>query len=826
MPPREERVSVGGRELSITNLDKVIFPATGFTKGQLIDYYVNVAPVLLPHIDDRPLTVKRYPDGVDKKFFYEKHVPRRAPEWMRRVAVPASKAGEPIEYAVVGDLAALVWVANLAAIEVHVPLWHIGRRRSLPAAPDFMVFDLDPGEGTTIVECCAVAGHIHEILTEKGMVCRVKTSGSKGLQVYAELPGRPTWDRSRAEALGIATQLEKEFPALVTSNMRKSLRQGRILIDWSQNHPAKTTVAVYSVRAMTRPTVSTPVTWEEVRRCERRADPTVLEFTTTDVLARVKKKGDLFAFGAGGERPAAARGGGGAGTGPEAALRVYRSKRDPSKTPEPMGDAPSPASSSGSRSKTPKATKKATKKTTTKATTKASPQAHANDAPVFVIQEHHARALHWDFRLEHNGVLVSWALPKGIPLDPKTNHLAVHTEDHPMEYGSFEGDIPAGEYGGGVVRIWDHGTFELEKWRDDEVMVVLHGSRASGRYVLFPTKGKNWMIHRMDPAPTDFEALPASVRPMLAIPGSLPRNDKDWAFEIKWDGVRAIAFVDGGRVRLDSRNGKDLTTSFPEFRELGAFIGARPAVLDGEIVVMSESGRPDFGRLAHRLHLTNDSAIKRLAHDDKATYIIFDVVHLDGRPLFSLPYDARRSILEELGLSGHSFTTTESFREVQGADILRATSDNGLEGVIAKRRSSTYAQGKRSDEWIKVKNIRTQEVVIGGWTEGGGNRTGSLGALLLGIPGDKGLRFVGKVGTGFGDRDRQELLQVLGPAESARNPFTPASDVKEPGTPHFVQPLHVGEVQFTEWTTAGRLRHPTWRGLRPDKNPADVTVEE
>jgi bifunctional non-homologous end joining protein LigD len=473
-------------------------------------------------------------------------------------------------------------------------------------------------------------------------------------------------------------------------------------------------------------------------------------------------------------------------------LVEYRSKRDAGRTPEPMGVR----ARSGRRS----------------------------TRPEFVIQEHHARALHWDFRLEHEGVLVSWALPKGIPEDPKTNHLAVHTEDHPLDYGSFEGKIPAGEYGGGTVTIWDRGHFDLEKWTDTEVMIVLHGSRVSGRYVLFPTKGKNWMIHRMDPAPKDYEPLPEKVRPMLATPGGLPTSDVGWAYETKWDGVRAITFIEGGRIRMRSRNDKELAPSFPEFREIGLAMGARPCVLDGEIVVIGEGGTPDFGRLQHRLHLASASAIANQSAMSPASYVIFDLLHLDGRPLFSLPYDARREQLEALGLSGASYTTADSFRDAKGADILRATKNAGLEGVIAKQRKSPYAQGKRSDSWIKIKNVRTQEVVIGGWTEGAGSRQGSMGALLLGIPSTDGLRFVGKVGTGFSAHDRQSLMELLRPDARKTSPFVPASEVKEPSA-HFVRPRHVGEVRFGEWTAAGHLRHPTWRGLRDDKTPADVVVE-
>jgi bifunctional non-homologous end joining protein LigD len=448
------------------------------------------------------------------------------------------------------------------------------------------------------------------------------------------------------------------------------------------------------------------------------------------------------------------------------------------------------------------------------------------DRPTFVIQEHHARALHWDFRLEHDGVLVSWALPKGLPLDPGRNHLAVHTEDHPLAYGSFEGDIPAGEYGGGRVSLWDRGHFELEKWRDDEVMVVLHGARAEGRYVLFPTKGRNWMIHRMDPAPAGFAPLPTSVKPMLAVAGALPADDRGWAYEIKWDGIRAIVFVEGGRIRVQSRNGRDITGQFPELHGLGASLGARSAVLDGEIVSLGEDGRPDFNRLQHRLQLAKPGEIRRRSADEPANLVIFDVLYLDGASLLGETYDARRDRLESLHLAGPGFATADSFRDRPGRDVLQATAEVGLEGVVAKRRDSHYRPGRREPQWVKVKNVRTQEVVVGGWTEGQGERSGSLGALLLGIPEGKGLRYVGKVGTGFSAADRRALLQRFQPLAARTSPFTTTLARREVTAPvHFLRPEVVGEVRYSEWTPDGRLRHPTWRGLRTDKGWTEVVAE-
>ncbi len=294
MAKDEMRVTVEGREFSISNLDKILFPAAAFTKGQLIDYYAKVGPAMLPHIEDRPLTMKRFPDGVEKPYFYEKHVPVHAPDWVRTVTVPSSEGEEGVEYTVIDDLPTLVWAAQLGAIELHVPLWKVGRRRNLPGPPDLIVFDLDPGEGTGIVECCRVAGRVRQMLDDRGLVGLAKTSGSKGLQVYAKLKGRATWDKSRTDAHDIAVALEKEQPGEAISVMRKSLRQGKVFIDWSQNHPAKTTVAVYSVRGRAQPTVSTPVTWDEVTECATQGDPARLEFTASAVISRVDEMGDLF----------------------------------------------------------------------------------------------------------------------------------------------------------------------------------------------------------------------------------------------------------------------------------------------------------------------------------------------------------------------------------------------------------------------------------------------------------------------------------------------------------------------------------------------------
>jgi bifunctional non-homologous end joining protein LigD len=292
MAEKSERVTVnvGGHHLSLSNLGKVLYPDAGFTKGEILDYYSRIAPVLLPHLADRPLTVKRYPNGVDQHFFFEKNAPRGTPSWVRTVNLPApgsTKNRETIDYVVVEDLPTLVWLANLAALELHVPQWHVPRRARKPRT-DIIVFDLDPGPPATIAECCEVAVALRELLERDGLTPFPKTSGSKGMQVSAPVEVTDP-DLPSRYAHRLAKELEREFPKLVVSRMARDLRPGKIFVDWSQNNPAKTTVAPYSLRAKAHPTASTPLTWDEV------AAGGHLSFTADEVLERIEERGDLFA---------------------------------------------------------------------------------------------------------------------------------------------------------------------------------------------------------------------------------------------------------------------------------------------------------------------------------------------------------------------------------------------------------------------------------------------------------------------------------------------------------------------------------------------------
>ena len=447
----------------------------------------------------------------------------------------------------------------------------------------------------------------------------------------------------------------------------------------------------------------------------------------------------------------------------------------------------------------------------------------ASRAPRFVVQEHHARRLHWDFRLERDGVGVSWAVPKGIPPDPKKNHLAVHVEDHPLEYFKFAGEIPKGEYGGGQVLIWDEGTYETVKWSDREVMIDLHGKRLQGRYVLFRTRGNDWMIHRMDP-PQDPERqpMPERVEPMMAKLGSrIPSPDSAWGFEFKWDGIRALAYVDGGIVRLISRSGETVTPRYPEVHAIGRALGSRQVILDGEVVALDEKGRPSFEEIQQRMGLTSESEVRRKMKQVPVTYMIFDLLWQDGHPLLTTPYEERRRMLAQLKLSGDSWQTPP-FEKGGGQAMLEASAKAGLEGIMAKKLDSHYEPARRSGVWVKIKNHNRQELVIGGWLEGEGKRRGQPGSLLVGFYDKDKFVYAGKVGTGFTDAMLDKLQAALKPLEQDKNPFDIGSP---PRAAHFVKPKLVAEFEFVEWTRSGQLRAPSFKGLRADK-PAREVVRE
>jgi bifunctional non-homologous end joining protein LigD len=496
-----------------------------------------------------------------------------------------------------------------------------------------------------------------------------------------------------------------------------------------------------------------------------------------------------------------------------AQLKEYRAKRDFDATSEPSG--------AKRRGRAPRAAKD-------------SPR-----APRFVIHEHSATRLHWDLRLERDGVLASWAVPKGIPEQPKENHLAVWTEDHPLEYVDFHGEIPKGQYGAGTMTIWDSGTYDVLKWEPRKIEVAMHGQRLDARYALFAISSppaeagdgskagppKEWMIHRMDPAADDArEPMPEHVKPMLARTGPLPRDDRAWAYEIKWDGVRAISYSTPGELRLESRNLKEITAQYPELARLNRTLSSHSAILDGEIVAFDERGLPSFAALQRRMHVGSSAQAKRLAKATPVTYMIFDLLWLDGHSLLDLPYAERRERLAALALDGERWQTPDHLTG-KASDVLAATAEQGLEGIVAKRLDARYEPGARNGSWIKIKNFDRQEFVVGGWLPGEGRRESRIGALLVGVyDADGAFRYAGRVGTGFSEAELDRLARLLEPLRRDESPFRAGEP--PPRGAVFCDPQLVVEVEFSEWTARGSLRHPSYKGMREDKAAGEVVRED
>ena len=469
----------------------------------------------------------------------------------------------------------------------------------------------------------------------------------------------------------------------------------------------------------------------------------------------------------------------------KAKLAEYKKKRDPKKTPEPFGG------------------KKRGK------------------APIFVVQRHDARRLHYDFRLERNGALASWAVPKGVPLEPGQQHLAVHVEDHPLEYATFEGEIPKGQYGAGSVEIWDNGTYELlEEKKDGGLTVRLHGKRLEGTYALVPAKlsgdPKNWLILRKKD-----DSAPAPRKPRKYAAMSATLSDKvprggDWLYEIKWDGYRIVATVAGGEPELRTRRDQDYTKRFENVaRELVKALKTPDCVVDGEVCALDEDGRPSF------------SAMQQRKPGTPIVYYVFDVLEIEGEPVIELPLEERRKRLEKLlDKRNRVVKFSESFDD--GDALLAAAEKQKLEGIMAKRLGSRYVPGRRSREWLKIKGHGRQEFVIAGYTRGQGRRAGTLGSLVLATYQGGDLVYVGNVGTGFNDREIDRLLKKLNPLERDTPPFRelPKMPRIRKGDVTWAEPKLVAEVEFVEWTHDGRLRAPAYKGLREDKDATEVRREE
>jgi bifunctional non-homologous end joining protein LigD len=831
----DSTLTLDGYTVSLTRLTKVMYPGNGFTKAHVIDYYVRAAEVLLPHLRDRPVTLKRYPNGVKAEAYWDKDAPSFTPGWVDRFPVPRHAGGPDIQYILIQNTATLAWTANIAALELH-PFLH---RKPDIMSPTSVVFDLDPGEGADIFTCIEVALLLRDVFDRLDLQAFPKVSGSKGVQLYVPLNTPTSYQVTQSFARTISELIERQHPHLTTAVMAKEKRARKVFIDWSQNADHKTTVGVYSLRGKRDiPFVSMPVAWRELESARKRHNAESLFFDPASALKRVDKLGDLFdpvlrlkqtiptevaAAIQSHDKPK-----------PPSSLQEYERKRDFAQTPEPDGASLPRRSRQGGRRR-------------------------------FVIQKHAASHLHYDFRLEIGGVLKSWAVPKGPPLQPGVRRLASATEDHPMEYLDFEGTIPQGQYGGGTVMVWDIGTFEIVEgnyWKG-RLHIGLSGCKLNGEFLLIRDKQKGanaWTLERFgtdvrpitvdddsscvtgrsmaqiardndkqwqsNRATSNLDQLPSGkaqfFEPMQCrLESKLPESS-GWQYEAKLDGYRALAIKSGGDVSLLSRRNNALSGEFPEIVE--ALRGLPDdTVIDGEIVALDKSGRPSFNQLQNR----------RLGRDT-LRYYAFDVLVLRGRQLLDEPLSRRREELESV-LTGVKPPVYKS-AALHGVpeDLLSAARQHNLEGIIAKRLDSRYEPGKRSGEWIKVKINQDQELVIGGYLPAAKRH---FDALLVGYYEGSKLIFAGKIRNGFKEAGSKE--RVFARFKGQGTDRCPFDNLPEPANARrgmaltaeamklccWLKPKLVAQIGIREWTPDRHLRHASFLGLRDDKNPRDVVLE-
>jgi len=810
-------VVAGGRELRVSNLDKVYWPQDRLTKRDLLAYYWNAAPLLLPHLVDRPLTMLRMPDGIEGEAFYEKQVPGHAPDWLPTAPVPGDD-GKVTDMVMAQDLASLLYVINLGCIELH-PLH--SRAGSLDR-PEFALFDLDPFEPYTFADVRAVAKLVKVVLDGLGLRGYPKTSGATGMQVYVPLEPVHPYPDVRAFVEQVGRLLVRAYREKVTMAWPVAERAGKVFIDHQMNRRGANIACAYSLRPRRGAPVSTPLDWDELdddlEPGDFRIDNVWERFARGDRFAPVLSDRQSLAAAmealgvkpsASGRRGARARAGA-----PPPDLSEYRRRRDFRRTPEPEPEAAaSPVPAPVPAASLPDAPHAA-----------GLPEPAALEpGPVFCVQQHHARGLHHDVRFERDGVLVSFAVPKRLPEVPGVRHLAVNTEDHPLEYLTFSGSIPEGEYGAGEVRLFDLGTYEPLEVADGKWTVRLHGSRYHGAEYHFIRTRQDWICLLSSSTPLTPPARPPTFEPMMAQPAGEPFDDDGWLFEVKWDGHRCLAALGDGATRLTSRTARDVTGQFPELGDLHRQLAARNAVVDGEVVAFDEEGRPSFQHMQDRFHRSPEELARHRGRVP-VQFIAFDLLWLDGGPLLELPLAERRARLAEVLVERDDVRLSQAVAS-HGRAFFHQVRGLGLEGVVAKRLASQYRPGARSPDWRKVKAVRRQDCVIVGWTRGKGGRASTLGSLLLAVYERGRPRYAGNVGTGFTHAFLERLLGDLQAREQQRPPVEVGPDPRLRGA-RWVRPELVCEVEYQAWTADGRLRAASFKGIRTDKLPEDCRRED
>jgi bifunctional non-homologous end joining protein LigD len=769
---KKQWTQVGKRKLELSNLDKVLFPDDHIVKAEVIAYYLKIAPTLLNHVKGRALTLIRFPDGIYGESFYQKNRPEWAPDWIEFVQLGKE---EKKDYIIATEPASLVWLANLASLELH----QLHSRKPNFDAPDYMVFDLDPPEGYDFRKVVAVALELKEYLEPFGYVPFVKTTGGKGVHVCCPIEAKWDFHTVFEAAQMLAKPFIEKRTSTLTLQIKKDARKGRMLIDIFRIRSGQSIVSPYSLRGRKGAPVSMPLQWDDLARLK-----TPLEYNIKTALDKVLSDGDAWeGFDAyavelhthrktkvskSRKLPSSSR------RKSAEQLETYSKKRDFEKTPEPAARI---IDESGNN---------------------------------FVVHRHHASHLHYDLRLEQDGVLKSWAVPRGLPPHPGVKRLAVQTEDHPREYLTFDGKIPKGQYGAGEMWIYAFGKYQITKEKKDGFYFRLSGKEINGEYRIYKIKQKEWLLERVDSPQVDF--LHANIEPMLSESVSAPPSDPDFIYELKWDGIRALIYLEDGQVRIMSRNQNDITRQFPELQVAEKAFRATCAVFDTEIVSLNAEGKPVFKKVINRLMNTGESTILKQSKSSPVYCYIFDCLFLDGRSLMNEPLLKRREWLKDAVRQDTPYRLSEMVED--GAALFDATRQHQLEGIMAKAKDSKYLPGKRSAYWLKIKVRRTTEAVIIGFTKGKGDRAKTFGALHIAQKETDNLLYRGKVGTGFDDATMKDITRQLKKLKEIRKPIT--VKLLDDKVSTWVTPKLIIEVTYASLTADKIFREPVFVRMRPD----------
>ncbi|HET6272734.1 MAG TPA: non-homologous end-joining DNA ligase [Bacteroidota bacterium] len=765
---------VGKRKIELSNLSKVLYPEDHILKAELIEYYLKVAPTILAYVKGRPLSLVRFPDGITGEKFFQKNRPEWAPEWVEHVKLGGEEKEGKIDYVLATEEATLVWLANLACIELHQMHCRSPRYEN----PDYMVFDFDPPENFKFPNVAELALEFKEHLESFGYHPFVKTTGRKGLHVVAPVEPKWTFNKVFEAAKAVATPFVESHGTTSTLHIKKEHRKGRVLVDIYRNRTYQTIVAAYSVRGLPGATVSMPLSWEHLEKITSPA-----EFTIKTVPDLVVGEGDAWE-----------------GIGAYAApLHTERKAEKRVKALRPSG-----------KHKTPETLKKYEEKRSFEKTPEPPPSVALGEGNAFVVHRHHATRLHYDLRLEQDGTLKSWAVPKGLPPRPGIIRLAVATEDHPLEYLNFEGTIPKGQYGGGDMWIYARGKYAITKEKKDGFYFRLQGKELNAEYSTHRTKEKEWIVQRVDKPQIDY--LRDKIEPMLADSREKPPESDNFLYEVKWDGIRALISLDEGELRIRSRNQHDITAKFPELMIPEEAFRASSVLFDAEIVCLDEGGKPVFKHVIHRLQQTTDGSIERARAKYPVVCYVFDCLYLDGRPIVNEPLVRRRAWLKDAIKRGTPYRVSETVDD--GGELFKAAAAMGLEGIIAKEKTSTYQPGKRSAQWLKIKTRQTVDCVIVGYTKGKGDRETLFGALQIAVVEDGNLKYVGKVGTGFDAKLMKEIFSNLKKQKQVKRPIK-EKPLDESSTT-WIEPKLVCEVQYASLTKDKMLREPVFVRMRLD----------